>query len=105
MHAGGNRGRGGVSRPPLNTAEVGRPSSGKSPGLDTVTNLLAQLEIELNKDWDDRRRAYKRDLAAAKERRAMWENDVKTAIKGKLPPPDMPADAEDPDPPQRRRLF
>jgi hypothetical protein len=89
----------------LFTAEVGRPSSGKSPGLDAVTNLLGQLEIELNTDWDDRHRAYKRDLAAAKERRAIWERDVKAAINGRLPPPEMPADAEDPDLPQRRRLF
>jgi hypothetical protein len=84
---------------------VGRPSSGKSPGLDVVTNLLARLEIELNTDWDDRRRAYKRDLVAAKERRALWERDVKAAIKNNLSPPDMPADAEYPDPPVRRRLF
>jgi hypothetical protein len=91
--------------PAVFTAQVGRPSSGKSPGLDAVTNLLAQLEIELNTDWDDRRRIYKRDLAAAKERRALWEIEVKTAVNRKLPPPDMPADAEDPDPPQRHRLF
>jgi hypothetical protein len=84
---------------------VGRPSSGKSPGLDAVTNLLAQLEIELNTDWDDSRRTYKRDLAAAKERRALWEADIKAAVNRKLPPPDMPVDAEDPDPPARRRLF
>jgi hypothetical protein len=91
--------------PALFTAVVGRPSSGKSPGLDQVTNLLTQLEIELNVDWDDRRRAYKRDLAAAKERRAVWERDVKEAIKQKKSPPDMPADAEDPEPPQKRRLL
>ena len=84
---------------------VGRPSSGKSPGLDVSTNLLAQLETELNTDWADRCRTHKRDLAAAKERRAMWELDVKLAIKNKQPPPDMPTDAEDPEPPQRRRLF
>ena len=91
--------------PALFIGLVGRPSSGKSPGLDAVTNLVAQLEVELNTDWDDRRRSYKRDLAAAKERRAMWELDVKTAVKGNLPPPDMPADAEEPDPVQRHRVF
>jgi hypothetical protein len=91
--------------PALFVGLVGRPSSGKSPGLDVETNLLAQLETECNADWEVRRRAYKRDLAATKERRAIWENDVKKAIKDKLPPPDLPADAEDPDPPQRRRLF
>jgi hypothetical protein len=96
----------GWSEPPaLFAGLVGRPSSGKSPGLDVVTNLLAQLETERNVDWEIRRRAYKRDLAAAKERRTSWESDVKVAIKNGSQPPDMPADAEDPDPPQRRRLF
>jgi hypothetical protein len=93
---------GGWTEPPaLFGASVGRPSSGKSPGLDVTTNFLSQLEIELNIDWDVRRRQCKRDLAAAKERRASWEEDVRLAVK----PPDMPADAEDPDPPQRYRLF
>lgn len=97
---------GGWTEPPaLFGALVGRPSSGKSPGLDVTTNFLSQLEIELNIDWDVRRRQYKRDLAAAKERRASWEGDVGLAIKRSVPPPDMPADAEDPDPPQRYRLF
>lgn len=91
--------------PAVFTAEVGRPSSGKSAGLDAVTKLLAQLEVEINTDWDDRRRSHKRDVAAAKERRALWERDVKTAVKNKVPPPDMPADAEDPEPPSRRRLL
>lgn len=64
----------GWSEPPaLFTGLVGRPSSGKSPGLDVVTKFLAELETECNVDWEIRRRAHKRDLAAAKERRTSWE--------------------------------
>lgn len=91
--------------PALFTGLIGRPSSGKSPGLDVVTNLLSQLESGRNDDWDDRRRAHKRDCAAAKERRSGWESEVKIAVKAGRPPPDMPANAEDPEPPQPRRLF
>ena len=96
----------GWSEPPaLFTGLVGRPSSGKSPGLDVVTNLLALLETAINEDWDNRRRAHKRDCAAAKERRAVWESEVKAAIKNGQLPPEMPAQAEDPDAAQRYRLF
>jgi hypothetical protein len=91
--------------PALFVGNVGRPSSGKSPGLDQVTDLLAQLEARLNADWDGRRRVHKRDCAAAKERRTQWECDVKAAVKDRRAPPDMPADAEDPRPAQRRRFF
>jgi hypothetical protein len=86
-------------------ASVGRPSSGKTPGMRPTIKLLQMLQSELNEDWDTRRRGYKRDLAAAKERRTIWEKDVKLAVDGRRAPPDMPADAEDPSNPQRRRLF
>jgi hypothetical protein len=89
----------------LFTGLIGRPSSGKSPGLDTVTNLLTRQEMTLNDDWDERRRAHLRDSTAAKERRSRWEGNVKTAVERGQPPPDMPPDADDPDPLQRRRLF
>lgn len=91
--------------PALFAGLIGRPSSGKSPGLDVVTDLLARLESRRNDDWDDRRRAHLRDCATAKERRTTWESEIKGAIKARCPPPDMPAEAEDPEMPQRRRLF
>jgi Protein of unknown function (DUF3987) len=84
---------------------VGRPSSGKSPGLDAVSGPIAELEVTLNEDWDDRRRLYRRDCAEAKEQRAVWETQIKEAVKKRQPPPDMPADAEDPQPVARHRLF
>jgi hypothetical protein len=91
--------------PALFTGLIGRPSSGKSPGLDVVTGLLSRLESGRHDDWDERRRAHEPHCAAAKERRSRWEKEVKGAVKAGLPPPDMPADAEDPEPPQPRRLF
>lgn len=91
--------------PALFAGLIGRPSSGKSPGLDTVTGLLAQQEMALNEDWEERRRAHIRDSTAAKERRSRWEGEVKTAVGKGHSPPDMPADADEPEPPQRRRLL
>ena len=66
--------------PALFAGLIGRPSSGKSPGLDTVTGLLARQEMTLNEDWDERRRAHIRDSTAAKERRSRWEGEVKAAV-------------------------
>ena len=68
--------------PALFTGLIGRPSSGKSPGLDVVTNLLSRLESGRNDDWGERRRAHKRDCAAAKERRS----DGRTKSKGRSRP-------------------
>jgi hypothetical protein len=97
--------RGWTEPPVLLVGTVGRPSSGKSPGLDTITGSLAQLETDCNEDWEQRRRAFKRDCAEAKEQRVIWESEVKEAVRKKLPPPDMPTKAEDPQPVQRRRLL
>jgi hypothetical protein len=91
--------------PTLFVGLVGRPSSGKSPGLDVITIVLASLEADLNKDWDERRRTHARDFAAAKEKRDEWEKDVKTAVKMDKAAPDMPVGADEPEAPQRRRLF
>ena len=84
---------------------IGRPSSGKSPGLDTVTGLLARQEMTLNEDRDERRRAHLRDSTVVKERQSRWEGEIKTAVENGRSPPDMPADADDPELPQKRRLL
>jgi Protein of unknown function (DUF3987) len=79
-----------LCRSPCNTRSCGSP---------------ALLEGGRNDDWNDRHGAHKRDCAAAKERRSRSESEIKIAVKADRPPPDMPADAEDPEPPQPRRLF
>jgi hypothetical protein len=91
--------------PVLNVALVGLPSSGKSPGLDCVTGLLEKIEAETNGDWDERRRAGETAKAEAKERRVLWEAEVKTAAQRKTPPPEIPHAAMEPEPPQRHRLM
>jgi Protein of unknown function (DUF3987) len=91
--------------PVLWSALVGNPSSGKSPALDAVGELLRRLEVERNADLDERRRLHEADKQSAKERRVLWEQRVKAAVKDGGVAPPLPADAEVTDLPQRRRLM
>ena len=86
-------------------ADVGPPSSGKSPAIDAVADLMRKLEVELNEDFADRRRQWKTDKLEAETRRALWEDEAKEAVKKGHKPPLMPFDCEEPDPPHERRLL
>ena len=86
-------------------ALVGRPSSGKSPALDTVTGLLARIEADTNDDFDQRNLDHKRDVLTANEKMRLYQDDVKEAVKQRTPSPAMPADCQPPKQPQRRRLY
>ena len=86
-------------------ADVGNPSSGKSPAIDAVADIIRTLEAELNDDFPDRRRQWKTDKVEADLRRAAWEDEAKTAVKKGFKPPLMPADCEEPEPPHERRLL
>jgi len=91
--------------PAINAALIGNPSAGKSPALDAVTTPLAEIEVVINEDWKERRREHSTDKVAAADRRARWEKEVKTAVGLGNVPPVMPADADEPDAPQRRRIL
>jgi hypothetical protein len=91
--------------PAVNVALIGNPSSSKSPALDAVTAPLAEIEAVDNEDWKERRRQHATDKAAATERRTKWEKEVKSAVGLGNPPPVMPADADEPESPQRRRIL
>lgn len=96
----------GWAEPPVvNVALIGRPSAGKSPALDQVTGPLYAIAAELNEDWQERRRQHATDKAAAEERRNKWNEEVKKATKGGHTPPVQSADAEEPEPPHKRRLV
>jgi hypothetical protein len=87
------------------TANVGPPSSGKSPAIDALAGPARLLEAELNEDFAERRRQWKTDKLEADTRRALWETEAKDAVKKGHKPPLMPFDCEEPDPPNERRLV
>lgn len=89
----------------LFVALVGNPSASKSPALDTLVDPLTRIEAKSNDDWNERQRKHATDKAAAAERHARWEADVKLSVKNGTSPPLRPLDAADPDTPQRRRVY
>jgi hypothetical protein len=89
----------------VNVACIGLPSAGKSPAIDAVAGPAAGLVDDLNEDFEERMRAWRTASQEAKERRALWEADVKTAVKEGRAAPGEPAGARDPDRPRRRRVH
>jgi Protein of unknown function (DUF3987) len=85
-------------------ALVGNPSSGKSPATDGPLELVRALETEMAETFPERQRQYETELEAAKVRRGIWQDEVKTAVKQNLCEPQLPADAVNPEEPRRPRL-
>jgi hypothetical protein len=91
--------------PVLWLAEVGDPSSNKSPAQDAVRDPLSLLEGELATGYGDRLRLWRTQAEEAKARRAKWEAEVKDAVKKGHAAPEMPQAAVDPEKPPRPRLV
>jgi hypothetical protein len=91
--------------PVLFVACVGNPSSGKSPGQDTVREPLAYLEREWNLDFEERQRRWRTAKEEAEVRRAAWLAEVKKAVEGGFAPPVEPGAAQPPPAPEMRRLV
>ena len=89
--------------PVVNIACIGLPSAGKSPAINAVAEPLAALAADLNDDFEERMREYRTAKQEAKERRALWETDVKAAVKAGRPPPAEPPGAAEPELPRKRR--
>src|SRR4029453_10556130 len=68
-------------------------------------DILRTLEVEVNDDFDDRRRQWKTDKLEAEVRKAIWEAEVKEDVKKDYKPPLIPDDCEEPEPPHQRRLL
>lgn len=90
--------------PVLWIANVGDPSSGKSPGADPVLDILSILEAEVAADFEMVHREWDTAREAARCARESWEKDVKTAVGLKNPPPIKPANAVEPPEPVRARI-
>ena len=86
-------------------ANIGNPSSGKSPGIDAVLALALEIEGGTAEAFTDRLRAWETEKAAAKENRTNWEDQVKIAVKNDTPPPCIPEKAIEPEKPVRPRII
>ena len=96
----------GWAEPPiLWAAAIGDPSSGKSPAIDPLQSLARDLESEWLPDHQDARRIWEAEKIAATVAAEKWKRDAKDAAEIGRPPPPMPAEAESPPEPARRRLI
>tara|TARA_R110000824_G_scaffold270881_1_gene459336 strand:+ start:5947 stop:8298 length:2352 start_codon:yes stop_codon:yes gene_type:complete len=85
-------------------ALVGSPSSGKSPAMEPVLDLIGDLEAEGADAFKDRKAAYEADALAAKCAREDWEKAVRASVKDGRQPPAMPDAAREPLRPERPRI-
>jgi hypothetical protein len=90
--------------PVLWIANVGDPSSGKSPAADPILDILSLIEADLAADFDRIHREWATAREAAQCAREAWEKDVKEAAKRGTPPPIQPANAVEPPEPVRARV-
>lgn len=85
-------------------ANVGLPSSNKSPAADAILDPVSELEAEMQRDYATRIQDYETDLERAKVERENWEKDLREAVKRNEPQPPKPEKAFEPEPPASPRL-
>ena len=86
-------------------ANVGDPSSNKSPAIDATTDPLRPMERDHAIMHGSDLLRWETESERAKVEKAAWQENVKTAVKDNLGIPSMPESAVGPDEPQRRRLL
>jgi len=86
-------------------ANVGDPSSNKSPAIDATTDPLRPMEKDHAIAHGSDLLRWETESERAKVEKAAWQENVKTAVKDNLGVPSMPETAVAPDEPQRRRLM
>lgn len=86
-------------------ANIGIPSSGKSPGIDAVLELAREIEGSMAEGFTDQLRNWETEKAAAKENRTIWEDEIKTAVKNDMLAPCIPEKAIEPEKPVLPRII
>lgn len=93
------------SEPPvLWCAEVGPPSSSKSPSMDAAFNLVRFAEDRMADGFEQVQQEHATAKQACEARIEVWKVDVKAAVKNGDPPPAMPENAREPPAPVRPRI-
>lgn len=75
---------------------VGDPSSGKTPGMRPVLDLLLPIERQLERQFRTEMEEYERACEQAKECERLWEKACKDAEKRGESKPEKPAEAQNP---------
>lgn len=84
---------------------VGDPSFNKSPALDPLLSIMRKIEGEKAEDHRGNLAGWQADAERARIERQHWQSAVKEAAENGLATPPLPAVAQEPDQPRRRRLF
>lgn len=87
------------------TGLVGDPSSAKSPALDRTTTVLRDMEQAYAEQHKETVNIWRSDVERAKVEFANYQARVKDATRDGASTPPLPADAVEPNQPQRRRLL
>lgn len=92
--------------PLLWAAIVGPPSSGKSPAMSSVVDLVREAESRMGADHAGCLRDFEIKKLIAASLRERWEADVRKACAdgGTQAAPLKPPEADDPEPPERQRV-
>src|SRR5262245_20723200 len=85
-----------VEQPHLWIANVGNPSSLKTPALTPFKHVCAQIEREELPAHSDAVRQWETKCAAAEATKDVWQQQVKIAAKNRKPLPEKPASADEP---------
>lgn len=86
-------------------AQVGPPSTGKTPALKPMIEASRALERDAEPAWRAAMAQHDRDAEAAKARDKAWRDTVREAATNGSEVPTRPANAEAPVPPARPRVI
>ncbi len=89
---------------PLWFAEIGGPSTGKTPAQRPMIDVCRVIESDAEPAWREALAAYERDAEAAKARDKAWRDAVRAAAIDGTAPLDRPANTIEPDAPPRPRV-
>ncbi|MEN2748212.1 DUF3987 domain-containing protein [Sphingomonas sp. T9W2] len=84
---------------------VGDPSSNKSPAISVAVRPLRAMEVELAEQHKVVLMRHAALAERAKQERKAWEKQVEKATSAGEETPEMPAAAETPEAPERKRLV
>jgi Protein of unknown function (DUF3987) len=86
-------------------ALIGTPSTGKTPALRPMIEASRKLERDAEPAWREALAKYELDAEVARAADEEWRQEVRAAKKGRVSPPERPAEAEVPLRPPRPRLV